>query len=131
MTPVAVKNWLMEEHRSAIWVASRDQLLSSACRMLSFRPADTLAGRWNQGYTASKSKQMSFSAANGGYTFHILHLLLFHKRERCQPQPLMSAISRVVWQPSDELHLYNHGNRRSVSPQTKIGNADEAVRTRL
>lgn len=38
MTPVAVKNWLMEEHRSAIWAASSDQLLSSACRMLSFRP---------------------------------------------------------------------------------------------
>lgn len=38
MTPVAMKNWLMEEHRSAIWAASRDQLLSSACRMLSFRP---------------------------------------------------------------------------------------------
>lgn len=38
MTPVAVKNWLMEEHRSAIWAASNDQLLSSACRMLSFRP---------------------------------------------------------------------------------------------
>lgn len=37
MTPVAVKNWLMEEHRSAIWAASSDQLLSSACRMLSFR----------------------------------------------------------------------------------------------
>ncbi|TNN87758.1 hypothetical protein EYF80_002105 [Liparis tanakae] len=38
MTPVAVKNWLMEEHRSAIWAASSVQLLSSACRMLSFRP---------------------------------------------------------------------------------------------
>lgn len=38
MTPVAVKNWLMEVHRSAIWAASNDQLLSSACRMLSFRP---------------------------------------------------------------------------------------------
>ena len=38
MTPVRVKNWLMEEQRSAIWVGSRDQLLSSACLMLSFRP---------------------------------------------------------------------------------------------
>lgn len=38
MTPVAAKNWLMEEHRSAIWAASSDQLLSSACRMLSFKP---------------------------------------------------------------------------------------------
>lgn len=37
MTPVAAKNWLMEEHRSAIWAGSSDQLLSSACRMLSFR----------------------------------------------------------------------------------------------
>lgn len=35
---MAVKNWLIEEHRSAIWAASRDQLLSSAWRMLSFRP---------------------------------------------------------------------------------------------
>lgn len=38
MTPVAAKNWLTEEHRSATWAASSDQLLSSACRMLSFRP---------------------------------------------------------------------------------------------
>lgn len=32
------KNWLMDEHRSAIWVGSRDQLFSSACLMLSLNP---------------------------------------------------------------------------------------------
>lgn len=47
VTPVAVKNWLIEEHRSAIWAASSDQLLSSAWRMLSFRPdSDRQRRQW-------------------------------------------------------------------------------------
>lgn len=38
ITPVRAKNWLMDEHRSAIWVGSRDQLFSSACLILSLNP---------------------------------------------------------------------------------------------
>lgn len=38
ITPVRAKNWLMDEHRSAICVGSRDQLFSSACLILSLSP---------------------------------------------------------------------------------------------
>lgn len=38
MTPVRAKNWLMDEHRSAICVGSNDQLFNSACLILSRNP---------------------------------------------------------------------------------------------
>lgn len=60
ITPVRAKNWLMDEHRSAIWVGSRDQLFSSACLILSLSPwknknkkknkervSDVISLRWN------------------------------------------------------------------------------------
>lgn len=72
MTPVAAKNWLMEEHRSAIWAASSDQLLSSACRMLSFRP-----GRWTEETKLDWGGHWQTCSPTRTQMFHICHII-FH-----------------------------------------------------
>lgn len=96
MTPVAVKNWLMEEHRSAIWAASRDQLLSSACLMLSFRPADTaVAGETGDTWRPNYSK--------GHCRYQFPHFINLHL---------------LLLSPNSEAHVYKHNNVR------KSGDAD-------